>query len=469
MKTILKITALVFILFIHQNKISGQKTSSPNVLFIAVDDLNDWIGPLDGYKGVKTPNIDKLAKQGINFIRAYCSAPLCNPSRASLLTGVRPFSSGVYNNGQPLRKALPDVITLPQYFTANGYEVFGAGKIFHEAFYDTVSWPSPFPRQTSPTPSTTPVNGVATFDWSPLLNDDSAMADYKIVQAGINFLNAKHSKPFFLAIGIMKPHLSWYVPKKYFDLYPLSEIKLPKTIDDDSTDLPNLGRRMASGHGEVRYNGDLQQFVIENKKWEQAVQGYLASISFADAQLGRLLDAFEKSVYAKNTIIVFFGDHGYNLGEKRHWTKAALWESTTHSPLIISAPGITKPGSTCGRTVSLMDIYPTLITLCNFPKKEGIEATDITPLLKNPRLEWDHPSVTTMGKGNHAVRTERWRYIRYDDGGEELYDHYVDPYEWNNLAKDPKHAETIKKLAEWLPKTDANPAPRMDASASNNQ
>ena len=178
---------------------------------------------------------------------------------------------------------------------------------------------------------------------------------------------------------------------------------------------------------------------------------------------------WKKVLIIKNTIIIFFGDHGYNLGEKRHWTKAALWESTTRVPFIIIAPGITKPNSTCERTVNLMDIYPTLITLCNFPKKENIEANDITPLLKNPTLEWDHPSITTMGRGNHAIRTERWRYIRYNDGGEELYDHNVDPNEWKNLAKDPKYADTIKKLSEWLPKTNAAPAPIAGAASANVQ
>src|SRR4030095_8950696 len=315
-----------FLLFSFNKQAEAQEKRKYNVLFIAVDDLNDWVGPLEGYKGVKTPNIDKLAKQGMNFTRAYCSAPLCNPSRASLLTGVRPYTSGVYNNAQPFRKVLPDAITLPQYFTANGDEVFGAGKIFHEAYYDSASWPVPYKRPSSPTPEKTPVNGVGTFDWFPLNVEDSAMADYKIVQAGVDFLAEKHDKPFFLAIGILKPHLSWYVPKKYFDLYPLAKIKLPETIPDDTVDLPVIGKRMAFNHGEVVYQGSLQQFIADNKKWEQAVQGYLACISFADAQIGRLIHALENSLYNKNTIIIFFGDHGFQLGEKTHWTKNALWE-----------------------------------------------------------------------------------------------------------------------------------------------
>lgn len=467
---------VILILFFSSFHSFAQEKKKYNVLFIAVDDLNDWIGPLDGYKGVKTPNIDKLAKQGMNFTRAYCSAPICNPSRASLLTGARPYSSGVYNNAQPFRMALPDAITLPQYFTANGYEVFGAGKIFHERFYDSASWVDHSTRSLIETPfvvrqkfNLTDTNGIGVFDWHALQTEDSAMADYKIAEAGINFLNRKHGKPFLLAIGILKPHLPWYVPKKYFDMYPISEIKLPEALPDDTVDLPPIGRRMAFQHGEISYQGSLQQFLSDNNNWRDAVRGYLASISFADAQIGRLIDALEKSPYAKNTIIIFFGDHGFNLGEKGHWTKAALWETTTRSPLIIIAPGVTRAGSTCKRTVNLMDIYPTLITLCNFPKKEGIEATDITPLLKKPTVEWDHPSITTMGRGNHAIRTERWRYIRYNDGGEELYDHNVDPHEWKNLAKDPKYVETIKKLSQWLPKTNAAPAPAAGAASTNVQ
>jgi arylsulfatase A-like enzyme len=450
----------------------AQTKQKYNVLFIAVDDLNDWVGVYHSNPNVKTPNIDALAKKGMTFTRAYCSAPICNPSRASLLTGVRPSTSGIYNNAQPFRNALPDAITLPQYFTTNGYEVYGAGKIFHERFYDSASWPVQQDRALLGSPFVLlqkyklPPNGVGVFDWQPLPAPDEEMTDYKIVQAGIDFLKQTHEKPFFLAVGITKPHLPWYVPKKYFDMYPLSKIILPKTIPDDTIDLPEAGKRMAFAHGEISVQGDLHQYVIENKKWEQAVQGYLACISFADVQTGRLIEALEKSSYAKNTIIIFFGDHGFNLGEKRHWTKTALWERTTRVPFIIIAPGITKANSACERTVNLMDIYPTLIDLCSLPKKEGLEAMDITPLLKNPKLQWDHPSVTTMGMGNHSVRTERWRYIKYNDGGEELYDHAIDPNEWHNLAGDKKYAVTIKKLSEWLPKTNAAPAPLVDSTGA---
>ncbi|HVE61294.1 MAG TPA: sulfatase, partial [Chitinophagaceae bacterium] len=391
------------------------------MLFIAVDDLNDWVGPLKGYPGVKTPNIDRLAKKGMTFKKAYCSAPACNPSRASLLTGVRPSTSGVYHNSQPWRNVLPDVVTLPQYFTANGYKVMGAGKIFHEPFEDSVSWPVKYEVPEFPKPEKVPVNGGANFDWSPVNATDEEMGDHKTVQRGIDFLQQHHDKPFFLAIGLIRPHLPWYAPQKYFDMYPLEKVMLPKVKPNDLDDLPPMGKIMANtiyGTVEVRKGLNDHQFILENNQWKKAIQGYLASISFADAQIGRLLDALEKSNYNKNTIIIFFGDHGWHLGEKEHWRKFSLWEESARVPFFVVIPGLTKPASVCERTVNLMDIYPTLVSLCEFPKKPGLEANDITPLLKNPKLAWNHPSLTTHGKNNHAVRTERWRYISYNDGGE---------------------------------------------------
>jgi arylsulfatase A-like enzyme len=423
-----------------------------NVLFIAVDDMNDWIGPFGGYEGIKTPNIDKLAKKGVVFKKAYCSAPACNPSRASLLTGVRPSTSGVYHNNQPWRPVLKDAVTLPQYYTANGYEVKGAGKIFHNSFNDKASWPVYFDVPKSPEPPKAPVNGFAHFDWSPVDVKDEDMGDFKVVNQGIDYFGKKHDKPFFLAIGLTRPHLPWYVPQKYYDEYPLSSIKLPKTIANDLSDVPDAGVKIAKPKGD-------HKFIVDNKQWEKAVQGYLASITFADGQIGRLLDALEKSEYSKNTIIVFFGDHGWHLGEKEHWRKFALWEEASRVPFIVYAPGLSKDNAVSERTVNLMDIYPTLTELCNLPSKKGLEGNSIVPLLKNPGAEWDHPSVTTHGFGNHAVRSEKWRYIRYNDGSEELYDHDNDSQEFKNLAKDAKYAAVKGKLAKSLPTVNTKDAP----------
>ncbi|NIJ55076.1 sulfatase [Dyadobacter arcticus] len=430
------------------------QTAKPkyNVLFIAVDDMNDWVGPFGGYSGIKTPNIDKLAKKGVSFTRAYCAAPACNPSRTALLTGVRPSTSGVYHNNQPWRPVMQDAVTLPQYFTANGYEVKGAGKIYHNTYNDDASWPTYFEIPKSPEPPKAPVNGFAHFDWSPVNAKDEDMGDCKIVNEGISFFDQKHDKPFFLAIGFTRPHLPWYVPQKYFDMYPLESIKKPRVIDNDLGDVPPAGIKIAKPEGD-------HKFIVENKQWEKAVQGYLASITFADGQIGRLLDALEKSKYAENTIIVFFGDHGWHLGEKEHWRKFALWEEASRVPFIVYAPGLSKSGSISERTVNLLDIYPTLTELCNLPNKKGLEGNSIATLLKNPAAEWEHPSVTTHGFGNHAVRSEKWRYIRYNDGSEELYDHEKDPQEWKNLAKDEQFAAVKTKLAKSLPAVNTKDAP----------
>ena len=459
-----KAIVFIFLLLIFQTIVFAQQKPRHNVLFIAIDDLNDWIGPLDGYKGVKTPNIDKLAKRGMNFTRAYCPAPVCNPSRAALLTGVRPSASGVYQNFHSWRAALPNAVTLPQYFMQNGYEVVGVSKIFHDAYNDSASWHKYYPQLRQLTPEKTPLNGFGNFDWGPLPVKDEDMADYKHVQYGIDFLNQEHDKPFFLAVGIKRPHLSWWVPQKYFDLYPLSTIVLPKVIANDLEDVPPIGVGMAKRIPEGQTNAATRnmydhKFIIENDQWKQAIQGYLASITFADAMFGRLLNALDKSAYKGNTIIVLFGDHGWHLGEKEHWRKFALWEEATRVPLIIVAPGLSKPNSVCERTVNLMDVYPTLISLCGLPPKQGLEAVDIMPLLKDPKLSWDHPSLTTFGYGNHAVRTERWRYIQYNDKTEELYDHDADAYEWKNLASDPRYADTKKKLSAWLPEINVKAMP----------
>jgi arylsulfatase A-like enzyme len=396
------------------------------------------------------------------FTRAYCSAPICNPSRASLLTGVRPSTSGVYQNFQPWRPVLKDAITLPQHFMANGYWATGSGKIFHEIYHDSASWNKFYLETGSPQPEKTPVHGFGNFDWAPLNVSDEQMADYIITQHGIDYLNEKHQSPFFLAIGIRKPHLPWYVPKKYFDLYPLKSIVTPKVIANDLDDLPPAAVQIAHKRiAELGGPGEKEdhKFILETGQWKNAIQGYLASISFTDAMVGRLLDALDKSAYKDNTIIVFFGDHGWQLGQKEHWRKFALWEESIRVPFIIVAPGIVKPNTVCERTVNLMDIYPTLISLCNLSPKQDLEAVDLTPLLKNPKLTWNHPAVTTYGRNNHSVRTERWHYIRYSDNSEELYDHQKDPHEWKNLAKDPAYVDTIKKLANWLPTINAPAAP----------
>lgn len=435
-----------------------ETVSRPNVLFIAVDDLNDWIGCLGGHPDVRTPNIDKLASRGVLFTRAYCAAPACNPSRAALLTGARPWTSGVYSNSQPWRPPLKDAVTLPQHFMASGYLAVGGGKIFHGRFDDPASWNDSFKPKGDPRPAKVPANGIpntAHFDWGPVDASDEEMPDYKLASWAIDFLSKPKDKPFLLAVGFVKPHLPWYVPRKYFEMYPEDRVTLPKVDEKDLDDVPPIGKRMAKPDGDHRS-------VIQTNNWRKAVQGYLAAITFLDAQVGRLMEGLDKGPYAKNTIVVFWGDHGWHLGQKQHWRKFTLWEEATKAPLIFVAPGVTKPGGRCERTVDFMGIYPTLWELCGLPAPKKNEGVSLVPLLKDPSASWDRPALTTHGRGNHAVRTERYRYIRYSDGTEELYDHAEDPLEWKNRAADPSLAAVKAELAKWLPKSDAPDAPGGD-------
>jgi len=440
----------------------------PNVLFIAVDDLRDWVGHLGGHPNAKTPNIDRLAKRGVSFTRAYCSAPLCNPSRISLLTGVAPSKSGVYGNGEKLRQKLPDAVTLMQHFRASGYSVRGAGKIFHgTSAYDMDSWDIFFKSSGSKKHRVKRDSSLPKSAWVPwgaLACSDDEMLDGINAKWIITELKKPQEKPFFLAYGLTKPHLTWSVPQKYFDLHPLEGIKLPPTKKGDLDDLPAFGKKLArevydpSGERDfaVKPNGDHAN-VTTNKQWGKAVQAYLATISFADAQIGRVLDALDRSGHADNTIVVLWGDHGWHLGEKDHWRKHALWDVSTRTPLIFSAPRGVAKDKLCQRPVSLIDIYPTLIDLCGLPKRRGLDGQSLKSLLENPERKWDRPVVITYGLNNHAVQTERWRYIRYRDGGQELYDHERDPNEWTNLASIPKYSPQKTKLAKWLPSTNGEP------------
>lgn len=433
--------------------------AKPNVLFIAVDDLNDWIGVYGKRADVKTPNIDRLAQRGVLFTRAYCAAPACNPSRAALLSGRRPSTSGVYHNDQPWRPAMPDVVTLPEYFRKNGYRVEGGGKIFHGGFADDRAWDHYEKAGTFPKPEKVPHNGIpntAHFDWGPVDCGDEAMGDYKVAAWAEKFLGVKREQPFFLAVGFYRPHLPFYAPKKYFDLYPLESIQLPKTLDSDLDDVPTAGVRMAKPQGD-------HSKVVAAGQWKQAVQAYLACITFTDTMIGKVLDALDKSDQAENTIIVLWSDHGWHLGEKQHWRKFALWEKASRVSLTITAPGVTKPDQRCERPVTLTDLYPTLVQLCGLPAKNDLDGVSLVPLLTNPKAAWERPALTTHGRNHHALRSERYRYIRYADGSEELYDHETDPLEWKNLAGEPTLAKVKADIAQYFPTTNAPDAAKSAA------
>jgi arylsulfatase A-like enzyme len=444
--------------------------SSPNVLFIAVDDLNDWVGCLGGHPQAKTPHIDRLASRGVLFEQAHCAAPLCSPSRTAIMTGLRPSTTGIYGNLNWFRD-LPKYknwLTLPQYFRKHGYTAWGGGKLYHMPggkFSDPAAWDQQYSTEMGtpfPPVSKRYQHGLRhrfsnpilqrLIDWGPIQQPTEATADWKTADGAAEFLKRDHDRPFFLGCGIYLPHLPWYAPRKYFDIHPLDEIQLPPHKANDFDDIPPMGHRMAEENAEI---------IRGSGVWKQAVQGCLAADSFADACVGHLLDALEKSRHRDNTIIILWGDHGYDVGEKK-FAKSALWEQTTRTPLIIHVPeklGSKPATTTCKRPVSLLDLYPTLIDLCGLPKRDDIDGRSLASLLRNPEAEWPYPAIITHSPHwhgvNHAVRSEQYHYIRYRDGGQELYDAAKDPNQWNNLANDPQHAAAMAELKNWLPKKNA--------------
>lgn len=423
---------------------SLQAQNKPNVLFIAVDDLNHWIGHLQRNHQTVTPNLDRLASWGVSFANAYCAAPACNPSRAALMSGMRPSTTGIYHNPNDYRPHIAPEQTLNSHFRAQGYYVAGAGKIYHGGGGRPEEWDDYAPRAKLKKEGVIESEAIGALKWAQLKGDDDVLNDYHTVSYCIDQLSRAHDKPFFLACGIFRPHLPWHVPKKYFDLHPLESIQLPPYQAQDLDDIPPSGVKNAGANRDHRK-------VQEAGAWKRLIRGYLASVSYADGQLGRLLDAFEQSEAAKNTLIVLWGDHGWHLGEKHHWRKFALWEEATRAPLIWVVPGITPRGQICRRTVDFMSIFPTLCDLTQLPRPAHVEGPSIRSLLLQPDAPWTRPALTTHGYQRHALRTERWRYIRYDNGDEELYDELRDPYEWNNLASD-SHYDSIKQsLAPWFP------------------
>jgi arylsulfatase A-like enzyme len=417
----------------------AEAAERPNVLFIAVDDLNHWVGYLGRNPQTITPNIDRLAARGVRFTRSYCAAPVCNPSRAALMSGLRPFTSGVYENDDDWRTVISPQLTLVTAFRNAGYYTAGAGKIYHEGWPRRAEWDD-YLEKPGNDPKPDGRDGVGGIKFAPLDCRDEDLREWKIVKYGIDQLQKKHDKPLLLTIGLHKPHMPWNVPRKYYDMHPLDKIELPRVQDDDLADIPPSGVRMAKPDGDHRA-------ILESGRWKDAVQAYLAAVSYADAMIGRLIDALDASSYRDNTIIVLWGDHGWHLGEKQHWRKFALWEEATRAPLIWVVPGLTKPNTVCDRTVDFMTIYPTLTDLAGIATPKHVEGKSIRTLLADPRATWTEPAVTTYGFKNHAVRTEGWRYIRYANGDEELYDESHDPYEWTNLAADPKLASRKAELA----------------------
>jgi arylsulfatase A-like enzyme len=330
------------------------------------------------------------------------------------------------------------------------------GKMFH--MYQWWSWDEHLGFGPPALPEDRPLHGVPGLpervDWGPVEVEDNEMRDGRIADWAIERLQRDYDQPFFLAPGFMKPHTPFYAPPEYFDMFPLEDIVLPEVKPDDLEDIPEAGRNMRFAQ--------MDALIREHGAYPEAVQGYLAATAYMDAQLGRVLDALDASPHADNTVVMLWSDHGFNLGEKHTFSKFNIWEEACRVPLVIKAPGVTTPGTVCTRPVSLIDLYPTLVELTGVREQAPLDGASLVPLLKDPDLAWEQPALTTMFRGNHSLRTERWRYIRYADGSEELYDMENDPMCWDNLAKDPQYDEVKAKLARWLPAKDAEAIPAVD-------
>lgn len=438
---------------------SAGKWKRPNVLFIAIDDMNDWTTLFDKANPIKTPNLERLAARGTFFSRAYCAVAACKPSRTAILTGYGPDTTGCYANSSKVRTVNPNQVTLPQYFRKHGYMAKGAGKIFHglggsgkREFWDNFQklhrTRGPRPNHNGYTGNMPGVKGLALthYDWG---EHRHKMVDYDMAEYIEEVMAKKWDKPMFLAAGIFKPHLPFYAPPDVFRRYPLENTTLPVMPANDLDDVSEIARRMAHTEYHV-YSNVIKYEAPDPRSLKRMVQCYQASADFADSIVGRLLDDLDKSGRADNTIIILWSDHGYHLGDKENCVKFTLWEKANHVPFIIVAPGVTNPGTRCDAPVSLLDIYPTLVDLCGLPPKRDNEGHSLVPLLKDPEADWPHPAIMTMGKGNNALRTDRWRYIRYRDGSEELYDHNSDPWEHNNLAGLPEYENILEEHRKWL-------------------
>lgn len=432
----------------------------PNVLFIAVDDLNDWVGCLNGHPQTKTPNIDRFAAQGVLFSNAHCQAPISGPSRASVMTGLYPSTSGNYfqlddNNIKKSNRVTANAIYLNEYFKMNGYTTIGAGKIFHlgdgdKSFEEYGGMfagygPNP-PKRFNYDPAWySNRKGKTATDWAAYPEHDSLLTDYQLAAWTAAKLRKSYDKPFFMAVGFIRPHVPWYVTQKWYDMFPLEDIITPPYNPDDYNDIPEMGRKVTA----VPMMPDTK-WLIETGQWKKMVQAYLASIAFVDAQIGKVLDALEHSAHTNNTIVVLWSDHGYHLGEKNRVAKQSLWERSTRVPLIFKVPGL-KGAVVHSKPVQLIDIYPTLAAMCGLPGPKNIEGNSLVKLMQNSSMHWNRHALSFFGKNNVTVRDERYRLIQYEDGSTELYDLQTDPNEWNNLANDTRYKQVIRKLRRSIP------------------
>ena len=461
----------------------------PNILYVTFDDMNDWVGVLGGHPQVQTPHIDRLAKRGKLFTNAHCVVPACSGSRAANWSGLNPVNNLVYGNGQKIEKTRPNAMVLTKDLENQGYATFGTGKLFHggnESRFQEYGpdynkwWPitnketkiaessieadGPFVKHHVPRLGITlPLNEmprdrnkgsttIESFDWGIIDRPDEEFTDTLCANYVIEKLGQEHDKPFFLGLGIYRPHQPLWVPKRFHDMYPPETVQLPSVYQDDLKDVS----RIAQGFGRFAVTSGAHKTTVEWGQWRNAVSAYLASISYADYLLGRVLDALDASPYADNTMIVVWSDHGWQLGEKEHWGKFTAWEGSTRVPLIIVPPKNGRPlgfeaGVSVDQPVSLLDVYPTVMDLGDLKIRNDLDGHSLVPLLSNPEAKWEYPAVTAIGRGTWSIRDTRWRFIQYFDGSRELYDLKNDPEEWKNLYGDKAYEKVVRQLVRHVP------------------
>lgn len=453
-----KIVFIATIWLLGQVSIYAQESraqeTKPNFLVIAIDDLNDYIGCMGGHPNASTPNLDRLAKMGVLFTNAHSNSPVCNASRTAIWTGLRPTTTGINSNPSGWFRKRPgfeNVVTLSQAMLANGYSTYGYGKLYHQIHRSSGEWLRSNPYFYGPTQSPK-VNynaGIELTDWGVPPNEDTASHDAEIAQRTIDILLDSHDRPVFVGCGFYRPHTPMYARQEWFDLHPLSGIQLPEgAVENDTEDLVYFGKRDRRPQDVEAPGLWTHDWIEANNKWKEVLQAYLASTSAMDNQLGRVLDALQESPLRDNTYIICFSDHGYHLGEKRHWGKATLWELATRVPFIIVGPGI-PAGVICDKPTELLSIYPTVMDYAELDPPHELEGRSLRPLLEDVNATWDYPAWTTF-VDHHSLKTERWRYIRYSSGEEELYDTKHDPHELTNLvykeSENPLITETMSKL-----------------------
>ena len=456
-----------------------KEIEKPNILMIAIDDMKNWVG---AWKGLAmTPNIDKLASEGVQFTNAYCAVPACNPSRPALMTGQRPETTGQYTNAGNFRERPGGMerITIPQFLAQYGYTTTAAGKLFHhnrglgkdpKPLSDPISWQEQWvgnvgtgghqdylinnrwakwhngeiKKYIADTMGNDGLNYIGKFGvWGPIDDSKEECADWQMTEFCADFLSKEHDKPFMLACGIFRPHSPQLAPKEYFDMYPLEDIVLPELPNDDMDDIPEIAKE--------NWSSPFVELVKEKHQLKNAIQGYLACMTFADDCVGNLLNALENSRYKDNTIIVFWTDHGWQLGHKNRWEKFSLWKQATNSPMIIKVPG-KYSGTVVDQAVSFIDIYPTIAELAGLDKPDYLEGVSLLPLMKNPSHEREIPAIITYPGNNHSIVYKNWNYIHYEDGSEELYDHSKDPEEFTNLITNEDYIDIVQKLKSFIPK-----------------